>query len=311
MLHIDSFTLDLQARGRSDRTVKMYRDAVAWFAGEHLLTGGEPNAIDTQFTPADKAFRFAPVSDWEQVTRQHVQSWVVRLSRRKHCDGYVNNQYRCLQQFFKWFASEEEVPNPMTKLEPPSIADRPVPVFSEDEIARLFATVKGKDLWSRRDLAILLLLRDTGIRIMELTGLTREDLSLLEREAKVTGKAGKCRTVKFTSETARALDRYLRKRASHRCADRQSLWISPKGTLTSDGIYQMVKRKAAQAGVAGVYPHRFRHHFAHTWLDNGGAEGDLMELNGWDSPQMLRRYGRSAAASRARRGYDRIMGTDR
>ncbi len=40
-----------------------------------------------------------------------------------------------------------------------------------------------------------------------------------------------------------------------------------------------------------VFPHRFRHHFSHTWLDRGGAEGDLMELNGWTSPQMLSRYG--------------------
>ena len=44
-------------------------------------------------------------------------------------------------------------------------------------------------------------------------------------------------------------------------------------------------------------------------VDRGGAEGDLMELNGWNSPQMLRRYGRSAAVARARRGYDRIMGS--
>ena len=38
----------------------------------------------------------------------------------------------------------------------------------------------------------------------------------------------------------------------------------------------------------------------------------LMELNGWSSPQMLRRYGaraRSARArsARARRTYDRVM----
>ncbi len=44
-----------------------------------------------------------------------------------------------------------------------------------------------------------------------------------------------------------------------------------------------------------------------TSLDRGGAEGDLMELNGWSSPQMLLRYGASARAARARRGYDRIM----
>ena len=35
-----------------------------------------------------------------------------------------------------------------------------------------------------------------------------------------------------------------------------------------------------------------------------------MELNGWSSPQMLRRYGANPRSARARRTYDRIM-TDR
>ncbi|WP_158613033.1 hypothetical protein [Nocardiopsis sp. Huas11] len=48
-------------------------------------------------------------------------------------------------------------------------------------------------------MAILFLPRDTGIRIMELIGVTREDLSLLEREATVRGKVGKCRTATCAS----------------------------------------------------------------------------------------------------------------
>jgi hypothetical protein len=32
-----------------------------------------------------------------------------------------------------------------------------------------------------------------------------------------------------------------------------------------------------------------------------------MKLNGWTSPQMLRRYVASARTARARRTYDRIM----
>jgi integrase/recombinase XerD len=43
----------------------------------------------------------------------------------------------------------------------------------------------------------------------------------------------------------------------------------------------------------------FRHHFIHICLERGGAEGDLMELNGWSSPQMLERYGGSARGVRA------------
>ena len=66
-----------------------------------------------------------------------------------------------------------------------------------------------------------------------------------------------------------------------------------------------------QCGV-DAYPHRFRHHFSHTWLDRGGLEGDLMKLNGWASPRMLTRYGASARSARARSArarsaYDRIM----
>jgi integrase len=52
--------------------------------------------------------------------------------------------------------------------------------------------------------------------------------------------------------------------------------------MTASGIYQMIVRRGRQCGVE-VFPHRFRHHFSHTWLDRGGAEGDLMELNGWPS----------------------------
>jgi integrase/recombinase XerD len=68
----------------------------------------------------------------------------------------------------------------------------------------------------------------------------------------------------------------------------------------------VIARRGRECGV-DVFPHRFRHHFSHTWLDRGGPEGDLMELNGWTSPQMVRRYGASARSARARRTYDRVM----
>ncbi|MFC3998151.1 tyrosine-type recombinase/integrase [Nocardiopsis sediminis] len=68
----------------------------------------------------------------------------------------------------------------------------------------------------------------------------------------------------------------------------------------------MVARRGKECGVE-VHPHKFRHNFSHAWLNRKGSEGDLKELNGWSSDQMLRRYGRSAAGARARRHYDQIM----
>jgi integrase/recombinase XerD len=72
----------------------------------------------------------------------------------------------------------------------------------------------------------------------------------------------------------------------------------------SSGIYQA----SARPSRTDITPHRFRNHFSHTWPDNGGAEGDLTELNGWACPQMPRRYGASARNARALRHYDHITG---
>jgi integrase len=157
-----------------------------------------------------------------------------------------------------------------------------------------------------------------GIRAGELAGIRydpydsrRSDVDLWRREITVRGKGGRPRVVRIGHEAARALDRYLRIRARHEQAHRPQLWlgVNNRGPVTANGIYQMIARRGRQCGV-DAWTHRFRHHFSHTWLDRGGAEGDLMELNGWSSPQMLRRYGASARSARARRTYDRIM-TDR
>ena len=89
-------------------------------------------------------------------------------------------------------------------------------------------------------------------------------------------------------DAARGLDRYIRVRSRHAQAWRPELWLGVNGRepLTASGIYQVIVRRGVQAGVA-VHPHRFRHLFSHTWLDRGGPEGDLMELCGSTSPQML------------------------
>jgi integrase len=78
-----------------------------------------------------------------------------------------------------------------------------------------------------------------------------------------------------------------------------------RATPGRPGSYQVIRR-ARECSIE-VFPHRFRRHFSRTWLYRGGAEGDLMERNGWASPRLLRRYGASARSARARRSYDRVM----
>ena len=291
---ISSFGLHLAAEGKAARTIRTYVEAVAWFAA-HLL-------------------REAGRTGWEQAGNHDVQQWMVRLLGR-YSAAYASNQFRALQQFFKWLAAEEEIGDPMAGLRPPHVPGRPVPVFAGGDLPRLERACAGRSFQQRRDAAMIAIFAATGIRLSELAGLRydpadpqRSDIDLWHREITVHGKGRTTRTVKISYDAARALDRYIRARARHAQAYRPQLWlgVNNRGPMTASGIYQVISRRGHQCGVQ-VFPHRFRHHFSHTWLDRGGAEGDLMELNGWTSPQMLRRYGASARSARARRSYDRIM----
>jgi site-specific recombinase XerD len=292
---IGSFRLHLAAEAKAPKTVRTYTEAVAWFAAAHLI----PHAGCTR---------------WEQVSGHDVQRWMVHLLSR-YSDAYASNQFRALQQFFRWLAEEEQLPDPMARLRAPKVTEKLVPVFSSGELSALEKACQGRGFAQRRDAAIIAVLTATGIRAAELAGVRydpldphRSDLDLQSREITVHGKGGRTRIVRIGHDAARALDRYVRVRSRHAQAWHPQLWlgVNNRGPMTANGIYQMVARRGRQCGV-DAWPHRFRHHFSHTWLDRGGAEGDLMELNGWSSPQMLRRYGASARSARARRTYDRIM----
>jgi len=292
---IASFRLHLAAEGKAPKTIRLYTEAVTWFAAARLL--GQ-----------------AGKTGWRQADARDVEEWMAWLLGR-YSDAYASNQYRALQQFFRWLSAEDDIPDPMAGLRPPKVAGKLVPVFADAELARLERACAGRGFAERRDAAIIAVLRASGIRLSELAGIRYDprdprqgDLDVWQREITVRGKGGKPRIVKVGYGTAQALDRYLRARASHPQCWRPQLWLGngDRGPLTASGIYQAVVRRGRKCGV-DVWPHRFRHHFSHTWLERGGPEGDLMELNGWSSPQMLSRYGASARSARARRTYDRVM----
>jgi integrase/recombinase XerD len=285
---INSFALRLAAEGKAAKTIRTYTEAVQWFAAAGLISRGSR-------------------ASWKQVSSEDIQRWMAWLLDR-YSTAYASNQYRALQQFFKWLAAEDELPDPMAGLAPPRVADKLVPVFTPGELSRLERACAGRGFAQRRATAVIAVLTATGIRLSELAGLRCDDVDLWQREITVRGKGGKDRIVKIGHQAARSLDRYLRARSRHAQAWRPQLWLGAghREPLTAAGIYQMTARRGRQCGV-DAYPHRFRHHFSHTWLDRGGPEGDLMELAGWASPQMLRRYGASARSARARRTYDRIM----
>jgi integrase/recombinase XerC len=283
-----SFQLALEAENKSPKTVENYSYAVVQFA-DHL---GDRDVAST-------------------VTADDVRRWLTSLQGRVAPSTEYRN-YSGLRQFFRWCVAEGELDvSPMANVRPPKVPEPRTEMLTADQMRALLADCSGRDLVSRRDTAVVLLFADTGIRLSELANLTTDDVDLRARIAHVVGKGRRPRTVPFGARTAQALDRYLRLRRQHARADSPNLWLGEKNRppLTVEGIKQMLQRRGESIGVR-VHAHMFRHGFADAWLKAGGAEGDLQELAGWRSSQMVRRYAAANRSERARQNYRRLSPMD-
>lgn len=314
---VASYRLALESANRSEGTIRSYEDTIKLYvryADVHAL----PITVDDVDADAIRRFLLAA----------RAGCWIDDDEVRTRCEcglnatspGNAHKHYRNLRAFFGWLIKEQELlgPHPMAAVVEPEVPDNPEDVFTDDELRALVKVCDGATFESRRDLAIIRIFMDTGMRAGGLTGLryhpTDPDLSdvdLSRKQLTIHLKGGRIRRIPLGAKAAAALDRYVRARARHKDVAEPWLWLSVKGRFTQSGVRQMLERRAKEAGVRNVHPQRFRHTFVDDWLESGGTVQDVMEVGGWKSAQAALRYGRAANESRAHTAHARLSPGDR
>lgn len=283
------------AEVRSNETLRGYRTSIADF-GQYLtvLHGGDPALT--------------------AVTKQDVLLYLRELAKAGKAPATQHARFRALRTWFGWLAREHDIEaSPVDGVKPPKLGKLKTTVLSDSDIKKLLAACGGADFNSRRDLALLRCLLE-GPRRGEVTSMkTDADHLALKRgaaSAVVVGKTGE-RVLNLSDKAAFAITRYLAVRAKHPDAASPALWLGKRGPLRPDGVYGLLTRRAAQAGLKDVHPHQLRHTFADHWLRAGGSETGLMRAAGWKSTSMLLRYAASQADDRARLEHHRLGLGDR
>jgi integrase len=291
----------LTAEGAAPRTVAIYTTAAAmledWLEAKRITVPFEE--IDAE-TIDDFLHDFRHGSDLVKVPH-----YGELAPLPAHSPAYTNQTYRALRRFFARIAEMHGTADPMLRVVKPR-AGRPNvsgKVLTDAQLEAVLATVAGKrDFRSRRDYAILRLFL-IGPRRGEVAGLAVADLDLDNRTVRLSGKGDaqgeRHRLVSFGRKTLLALDDYLMMRERHPLSWRDELWLGKRGPITGNGIYQIIRKRALQAGLR-IHPHQFRHTFADQWLDDDGGEGHLMAHMGWESRQMVDLYAAETRAKRAR-----------
>ena len=151
-----------------------------------------------------------------------------------------------------------------------------------------------------REQAILELLYGNGLRVSELIGLNRSDVSMTSRTARVWGKGSKARMLPLGKSALDAITRYQidgrpilsTNQVSIDQPSDEALFLNYRGgRLTARSVQTMIQRYATQVGVrSDVHPHTLRHSFATHLLDGGADLRTVQELLGHSTPSATQVY---------------------
>lgn len=217
----------------------------------------------------------------------------------------VLSYFRSVRRFYNFLVADEFITaSPLAKIPEPKASDKPIDCPELPVIRALLASCKpaqGKPgFYDLRDEMIIRIFCEAGgPRCSEVTHLPLDGINLEADVLQVCGKGGKWRTMALSPKTAKAVERYLRARKSHPYAKSDRLVLGQCGPMERGGIYQMVKRRCARAGLEPIHPHQFRHAAASRAKEAGMSDQNMKRLFGWSSSEMLERYGSQHADRQA------------
>lgn len=169
--------------------------------------------------------------------------------------------------------------NPLDGLDSPRQRKALPKYLTESESRQLLSSVGGRN--PERDLCILTIFLNCGLRISELTGLDVNDIS--GGRIRVLGKGNKERIVFQNDAVKRALDAYLTIRKDCAGAESKALFLSERGErIARSTVHRLVKVHLGEAGLDGdrYSAHKLRHTAATLMLESGVDLRTLQELLG-------------------------------
>jgi len=217
------------------------------------------------------------------LTSTDVREYIVAF-QADHSPKTVREGQLAMRRFFRFLLHEREIRwDPTRDIRLIACRVDPQPTYTEAEVKQLLLICDSKTRNGIRDRALLLTLFDTGVRVGELVSMGLPDWD--QRTVAVDGKTG-VRVVPLGMATLQAVERYVRRWG---IAD-PPLWRGKKGPLTGSGVLQIVRRLCRQADVPHKGVHAFRRAAAAQMKRLGMNDSDILEIMGWRSVEMLRRW---------------------
>lgn len=244
------------------------------------------NSLDAYSRDISLLMRFCEeqdINDWESITPGIIHDYVQMLQQNEKSNATINRHLASQRRFFRYLVQEGVITTaPEQHMERPKVERKQIEVLSKDQIEQLFLKIDRRSVAGLRDLIMLRLLYESGIKVSELIGLNVRDLNLKGRFLVAT-ENDSTRTVYYSRETSKYFKKYFQLREEFDAVNEDMpLFINCYQTrLSRQGFWKTLKRTAVKADIEqSITPHTLRHSFAVHQLQNGVQLKTLQSMLG-------------------------------
>ncbi len=271
---LEAFRQHLVDRDLAPSTVQAYLSDLARFQTWLAWVHEDQAPLPTQVRTVDLA-----------AFRTHL------IHEQSHPPATVNRRLQGLRLLFQWLVDcNWMAENPTTHLRfmRKSGTTQPLALRRREVFALFHAAAASPHRLAPRNVALVQLMLQAGLRVGEVTALTHADLTLKTRAGTVhvrDGKGRKARDVPLNTTVRRALQDYFATRRETSAG--APIFLSKRGTsLAVRSVQAVVTRLARQAGIEriAVSAQTLRHTFARHYLQqHPGKLRELADLLGHES----------------------------
>ena len=270
--HINAFLNQYvpSQRSRSSQTLKSYQYALALYIG---------------FLETEKGIRTESLCG-ECFSRTIIEEWLQWLMEQRGCSPETcNNRLASLRAFLKYLGIKEisllHCFEDATRIPRKKTVRKKVRGMSKKAVQALLSVPDLATKAGRRDLALMITLYSTAIRMDEILSLKMEQLHLGAEKPNVTiiGKGDKIRTLYLLPKAVAHLKKYLKE--FHGDTPNPTAYvfysrnIGPRGKMSQTAVNKQLKKHASFAHEMcnevplDLHAHQLRHAKASHWLEDG------------------------------------------